>query len=149
MTATVIKPTPNVFLGAGATEHIRRLPQVAVGPTIDTTQAMSTAGVVVDLFQVYPGITILNLQMIQATLWSGTGNDFTAGDSDDADRFHDTTSWLSTNAGIANQYLNVGHKYASSDPVMIQATLTISFGTALASGKTVPVLWFTVDLVSS
>ena len=151
MTATVIKKTPSHALGHEMTEAIKRVIQVAKGPTIvsDTTLFTSTGAVTVELFSNVRGIQVVDLQMITSTLWSGTGNEFIAGDADNTSRFYDTTGvWISTDVGRTHALTaSVPFTYRSSDPDVISATVLTS--TATAAGTTAILLYYTEAMVGS
>src|SRR5512139_803090 len=93
MAATTLVP----ILKAGAFGHemqqfVDQVVRVAKGPTIDTTCATSGATVVTPLFNVFPGVTVIDFVIENTTAWS-SGTTFQIGDSDAASRFLDSVAW--------------------------------------------------------
>lgn len=123
---------------------LQRATKVCKGDTItyDSDTYTSTGAVTVPLFDNLVDVTVLGMVMRQTTAWTGTGNQFTVGDSDDVDRFFDTGAFVSTDAG-GSEMLEAAQmfKYASSDPTTINAYIQVSTGTN--AGATVPYIIYT------
>jgi hypothetical protein len=153
MTARVIKPTPKMGIGAGVTELLQQALRVARGATIAyaATDYPTTVAVVTDIFQVYPGINIIEVNLQIDCAWPGTSgsNALTIGDSDDADRFMVNATALSSVAGLKRGApATLPFTVTSSDPMVIQLTFATSGSGTTNAGSMTPWLIY-CDRISS
>lgn len=140
MTASEVRKSPVYSLGAGLTETVLRSLKVAQGPTVtwvasDFTDSVATT---VDLFHVPAGTFVIDMIVKKSVAWTGTGNVFIIGDSDDTDRYFTSAVFVSTDAGVVRANQACPFQYLSSDPRTIYATITTSSGTG--AGTFIPYL---------
>jgi len=143
MTARVIKPTPKMAIGAGITEEIQSALKVARGNNIAyaASDYPTTVAVVTDIFQVYAGINIIEVNLQIDCAWPGTSgsNALTIGDSDDTDRFMVNATALSTVAGLKRGApATLPFTVTSSDPMVIQLTFATSGSATTNAGSMTP-----------
>jgi hypothetical protein len=134
MTGTLIPKTPKSAPGTGVTEAIRRAVKYAISPTITyaSSDYSTTTTTAHDLFIVHPGTYVIDLKIEVTTAFDGSANEFQVGDSDDIDRFLDSSDVVCTDLGTFRQTRSIGFKYESSDPRIIQASVNTTSGSTTA-----------------
>jgi hypothetical protein len=147
--AVDLKKPPAHARSSQVAEALSRAIFVAQGPTITfaTATYTSTGAVIVPLFNIGPGMTVVDVLANKTTAFTGTGNAFSIGDSDDTDRFLTAAVFLSTDAGVSRGNANLGFQYADSDPGTIDMSVLVSTGTT--GGVVETFLYYTMDMVSS
>lgn len=141
MTATAVPKALKFMRGIGALSTMQNAVKSCISPEIDVGSTGVTQ--TVELFKVFPGLTVVDIQPRVVTAFTSTGAmGLILGDSDDTDRFL-TSDHFTDTVGLKGANKNLGFTYQTSDPTVINATLTAA--AHFDSGKFRAVLYYTEE----